>query len=226
MNLINTDIAYPVNEVFITIQGEGYYSGTAAIFVRLQGCDVGCAWCDTKHSWYLDSQYEVDKQAIINKTGDGKNWSWFSLEELLSEISNYTPKLVVITGGEPLQYNLTQLCAGVESLSKYVQIETSGTSIPQISPNTWMTLSPKINMAGKKEVLAEAVKRANDIKMPVGKMADIDLLLELISKYNITVPIWLQPLSQSPSATKLCTEQAIKHDWRLSVQMHKYLSIR
>ena len=227
MNLTSiAETKYPINEVFVTIQGEGSFSGHAAIFIRMQGCNVGCAWCDTKHSWVLDSANEVASTQIINKTGDGKNWAWFDLSELLDFIVVNKPKLVVITGGEPLQYNLKELCLGIEASGKFVQIETSGTEIPQISPNTWMTLSPKINMQGGKQICAKAVARANEIKMPIGKMSDIDILLKLIDDYKITVPIWLQPISQNPSATKLCIDQAILRDWRLSVQMHKYLGVR
>ena len=228
MNSINniTNVKFPVNEIFVTIQGEGSFGGHAAIFLRMQGCDVGCAWCDTKHSWVVDSTNEVETTQIINKTGDGQNWAWFSLDEILAVVSTNKPELVVITGGEPLQYDLRSICIGVEALGKRVQIETSGTNIPQISSDTWMTLSPKINMAGGKKVLPEAVARANEIKMPIGKISDIDVLLKFIDEHKITTPIWLQPLSQSPSATKLCIEHAILNDWRLSVQMHKYLGVR
>ena len=226
MSLISSGNKLPVNEVFITIQGEGSFSGHAAIFVRLQGCDVGCAWCDTKHSWYLNQDNEVSSSQIIDKSGDGVNWAWFDINELINFIAKGKPNLVVITGGEPLQYDLEEFCVRVEELGKVVQIETSGTEIPQISNNTWMVLSPKINMPGGKHVLPESINRANEIKMPIGKMSDITLLLELIERYKINTPIWLQPLSQNQSATNLCIEQAILHDWRLSLQMHKYLSVR
>lgn len=107
------------------------------------------------------------------------------------------------------------------------QIETSGTSEVLATENTWVTVSPKINMKAKLPVLASALERADEIKHPVGTQKDIDQLDELIDGKNLKsdVNIALQPISQKPRATELCIETCIKRNWRLSIQTHKYLAI-
>ncbi|WP_459782431.1 radical SAM family protein, partial [Photobacterium sp. R1] len=93
--------------------------------------------------------------------------------------------------------------------------------------NTWVTVSPKINMKGKLPVLPGALSRANEIKHPVGTQKDIDQLDALLAGVPLqdTVTIALQPISQKARATELCIQTCIARNWRLSVQTHKYLSI-
>jgi 7-carboxy-7-deazaguanine synthase len=83
-------------------------------------------------------------------------------------------------------------------------------------------------MPGGKAVLSECIRRANEIKMPIGKVADIEKLKYFLDSNSIAsnIPIWLQPLSQNPTATKLCIEQALLNNWRLSLQTHKFINIR
>ncbi len=133
---------------------------------------------------------------------------------------------MVITGGEPLLYDLSPLCLALENLGKMVQVESSGTCLPRISSKTWLTLSPKLNMPGGKSVLSASVMRPNEFKMPVGKQDDIDKLHAFIAEHTISVPVLLQPLSQSKSATQLCIAEVLKNNWRLSIQTHKYINIR
>ncbi|MFN8770351.1 MAG: 7-carboxy-7-deazaguanine synthase QueE [Neisseriaceae bacterium] len=224
-------IIYPINEIFATIQGEATFAGKPSIFIRMQGCNVGCGWCDTKHTWELGQTDKKQFFEIINKQQDQNSWAQATLDEIIIYINNNYPhiKHVVITGGEPAQYDLLPLCSAIENLGKKVQIETSGTEELKISEATWVTLSPKINMPGGKKIIGDNVLRANEIKMPIGKMADIEILQKFIDNYKIDEelkPIWLQPLSRNLTATKLCIEQALKHNWKLSIQIHKYLNIR
>lgn len=223
-------IQYPINEIFATLQGEATFAGTPSVFIRMQGCDVGCAWCDTKHTWQLNPEYKSDFIKISKKTQDKNEWAYASLDELINYIQDNYPQIthIVITGGEPAQYDLNALCERLEKLGKNIQIETSGTELLKVTAKTWVTLSPKINMPGGKVVLKNAVKQANEIKMPIGKMSDIEKLKQFILDFKIDskIPIWLQPLSQNPSATQLCIDQAMLNNWRLSIQVHKYLNIR
>lgn len=227
--------SYPINEIFATIQGEATFTGMPSIFIRLQGCDVGCSWCDTKHTWNIDKSTQTDFIHIIHKTQDKNNWAEATLNELIKYIQTNFAHIVhvVITGGEPAIYDLIPLCNALHKLSKTIQIETSGTAEIRVSPDTWVTLSPKFDMPGGKTILASAIKLANELKMPIGKMADIDKLKQFIATQFTgaqgsiaNIPIWLQPLSQNPSATKLCIEQAMQNGWRVSIQTHKYLNIR
>lgn len=93
---------YPINEMFQTLQGEGYFTGVPAIFIRLQGCPVGCAWCDTKHTWEKLEDREVSLFSILAKTKESDKWGAASSEDLLAVIGRqgYTARHVVITGGE------------------------------------------------------------------------------------------------------------------------------
>lgn len=220
---------YKVNEIFQTIQGEGIYTGVPAVFIRLQVCPVGCAWCDTKQTWTAEEHDQTSLQDIIVKQGDSPSWCQSSVDDLITlyQMQHYTAKHIVITGGEPCIYDLRPLTEAFEALGCQCQIETSGTSPIQCSESTWVTVSPKIAMKGKLEVLDSALQRANEIKHPVGTQKDIDQLDALLlragceSKSNIA----LQPISQKPRATELCMEVCIQRNWRLSIQTHKYLNI-
>ena len=219
-----------INEIFATLQGEATYTGTPSVFIRLQGCNVGCPWCDTKHTWKLDAADKIEFNYLTAKIEDKNSWAQASVEQIIEFIQDNFPQIkhIVITGGEPAMYNLLPLCNALEELGKDIQIETSGTEEFQISKNTWVSLSPKIDMPGGKIVLEECISRANEIKMPIGKMVDIEKLKDFLAVNQVAknIPIWLQPLSQNLSATKLCIEQALLNNWRLSLQTHKFINIR
>ena len=220
---------YKINEVFETIQGEGVFTGVPAIFVRLQICPVGCAWCDTKQTWNAEPQDHGSIEDVMAKTGDSPIWTEIDADGIVNLLKQqgYTAKHVVITGGEPCIYDLLPLTTALEQAGFQCQIETSGTSEVLATENTWVTVSPKINMKAKLPVLATALERADEIKHPVGTQKDIDQLDELIDGKNLKsdVNIALQPISQKPRATELCIETCIKRNWRLSIQTHKYLAI-
>jgi 7-carboxy-7-deazaguanine synthase len=220
---------YKVNELFQTIQGEGFYTGVPAIFVRLQGCDVGCAWCDTKHTWEVDPTKETSLNQLTDRSNESERWSGVNAQQVVDEIKRlgYTAKLVVITGGEPCMYDLRELTHLLHEFGFSSQIETSGTYPVLVDMKSWVTVSPKVNMRAKKEVLVSALERADEIKHPVGTEKDIEqldaLLQRLKSIQNKT--ICLQPISQKVKATALCMKTCIERNWRLSVQVHKYLDI-
>lgn len=217
-----------LNEIFETIQGEGFFTGVPSIFIRLQGCPVGCAWCDTKQTWDVLEEKETDFGTIIAKSGDDEYWSNQSVESLVEFcLESYTARHVVITGGEPCQYDLMPLTQALEDNGFRCQIETSGTFEVKASENTWVTVSPKIGMKGKLPIEPQAMTRANEVKHPVGKQSDIDALEELLASNPVGegVEILLQPISQKPRATQLCIDTCIEKNWRLSIQTHKYLQI-
>ncbi|GAB3515534.1 7-carboxy-7-deazaguanine synthase QueE [Photobacterium alginatilyticum] len=220
---------YKINEVFETIQGEGVFTGVPAIFVRLQVCPVGCAWCDTKQTWTAEPQDFAPLKDIMAKTADSPLWTNLDAEGVVALLKNqgYTAKHVVITGGEPCIYDLVPLTLSLENAGFRCQIETSGTSEIKATVNTWVTVSPKINMKAKLAVLPSALERADEIKHPVGTEKDIEQLDNLIDGIVLKpdVSIALQPISQKPRATELCIETCVKRNWRLSIQTHKYLAI-
>ena len=220
---------YPINEMFQTLQGEGFFTGVPAIFVRLQGCPVGCSWCDTKHTWDKLAERETSLENILVKTQESDAWAPASPEAILSRIQQegYSAQHVVITGGEPCIHDLTPLTNYLEQNGYRCQIETSGTHEVRCSPQTWVTVSPKVNMRGGMVVLDQALQRADEIKHPVAREKDIDALDALLARLQDDKAriIALQPISQKDAATKLCIETCIARNWRLSMQTHKYLNI-
>jgi 7-carboxy-7-deazaguanine synthase len=217
---------FAVNEVFESIQGEARHAGTPSVFIRLQGCAVACPWCDTKHTWAVNAAQEVSPEAMLAKEEDAPTFARLMQADIISVVGRFNARHVVITGGEPCTYDLRNLTGALIRAGRSVQIETSGTQPVRVAPETWVTVSPKLGMPGGFPVLDQALARANEIKLPIGKRADVERLAALIAGRIITDEIWLQPLSRSQKATELCLGQAIERNWKLSVQIHQFLGVR
>ena len=215
-----------VNEIFPTIQGEATWTGTPATFIRLQGCPVGCSWCDTKHTWPTGSPTKmVNVVEMLLKVDPAPTWALVSAERIAEVVGGYHPRHFVITGGEPCAQDIRLLTEALQRLGA-VQIETSGTHEINVAPDTWVTLSPKVGMGGGMEVLPTAIARADEIKMPVANVNDIDNLRALLVHRKPGASVWLQPVSQGDEATQLCIQACMQNQWRLSIQTHKYARVR
>lgn len=229
MTMPESAMNYPINEIFQTLQGEGVFTGVPAVFIRLQGCPVGCSWCDTKHTWEKEESKATTLGDIALKTVDTDTWALANSHELINLMKKqgYTAKHIVITGGEPCIYDLLPLTCELENQGYQCQIETSGTYPIQCSDKTWVTVSPKVGMKGGLQVLTESINRANEIKHPVAREKDIEELDKLLAKRTEkhAPVVALQPISQKSLATKLCIDTCIARNWRLSIQTHKYLNI-
>jgi 7-carboxy-7-deazaguanine synthase len=221
--------ALKVNEVFQSIQGEGAFTGVPSIFVRLQGCPVGCPWCDTQHTWTIDLAHEKSAKDVMQQNEDTEDWFSADTEALfkLFDDCGYTAKHIVITGGEPCMYDLNDLTKSAHDKGFSTQIETSGTFEAHCHESAWVTLSPKINMPGKLEVLDSVLFRANEIKHPIAMQKHVDELDELLTFYAGKAPplIYLQPISQQKRATDLAVSVCIARNWRLSLQTHKFIGV-
>ncbi|WP_412972846.1 7-carboxy-7-deazaguanine synthase QueE [Glaciecola sp. MF2-115] len=218
-----------VNEVFESLQGEGSFTGVPSIFVRLQGCPVGCSWCDTKHTWEISLDDETDANDVMQQ--DFESSQWFTATEAslfeLFEKHGYKAKHIVLTGGEPCMYDLNSFTDLAHSKGFSTQIETSGTFEIHTNEKTWVTVSPKVNMQGGYKMRDDALARANEIKHPVAMQKHVDELDSLLSKMdekNLPL-IYLQPISQQKRATDLAVKTCIERNWRLSLQMHKYIGL-
>ncbi len=192
-------------EAFYTIQGEGFYQGHAAYFVRLGGCDVGCVWCDVKESWDAEAHPKL------------------SIKEIVDEAKQFEGRLVVITGGEPLMHDTTALTNAFKDAGFATNIETSGSS-PLSGEWDWICLSPK----KFKEPLLEVCEKANELKIVVYNKSDF----EWAEKYAAIVPsncqLYLQPewskIDSMIDGIISYIQQNPK--WQLSLQLHKYIGVR
>jgi 7-carboxy-7-deazaguanine synthase len=218
----------PVNDIYASIQGEGVQAGTPMVILRLQGCKVGCPWCDTQETWGMEEQVDSLEQAL----GKSPAYALLSTATIADYIEAHYPhhRWVLVTGGEPAAYGLRPLVAALHSLGYQVALETSGTALGLVGAAfDWVTVSPKIGMPGGLLVQATALARADEIKHVVGRQADIDRLDDLLATVQAhlkeDVTICLQPVSQSPKATELCLETIQRRGWRLSLQLHKYLDL-
>ncbi|VFP83354.1 7-carboxy-7-deazaguanine synthase QueE [Candidatus Erwinia haradaeae] len=221
---------YPINSIFQTLQGEGVYTGVPAIFIRLQGCTIGCNWCDTKYTWNKRTTREIPWQEVLLKTEESDHWGTSDETTVLRTITRcgWTAKHIVITGGEPCLHDLRPLTIALQSAGFTCQIETSGTSIVLCTAETWVTVSPKINMRSKYSVLPQALTRADEIKHPVSCQRDIDMLISCLNTLDDPKKrvIALQPINHISHAIQLCIKNCIARNWRLSLQTHKYLNTK
>ena len=202
--LIKQGKMLPVMEHFYTIQGEGFHAGRAAYFIRLAGCDVGCHWCDVKGSWDASLHPVLD------------------MEELAQTAAKHC-KTIIITGGEPLMWNLEFLTQKLKELGCTIHIETSG-SHPLSGHLDWITLSPK----KVKQPLPEVYKKANELKMVIFNNHDFKFAEEQAAKVSENCLLYLQSEwskreTNYPKITNYILENP---QWRSSVQTHKYLDIR
>ena len=201
---INSSTSLPVMEHFYTLQGEGFHQGRAAYFIRLGGCDVGCVWCDVKDSWDA-----------------GKHPLW-KIDDIVAEVEKSATKLVVITGGEPLMHDLTNLTNALKAKGFETNIETSGAH-PLSGAWDWICLSPK----KFKAPLPEILPLANELKVVIFNKSDFDWAEEYAAKVSPSCKLYLQPEWDKASiVTPLIIDYIKAHpQWELSLQIHKYINV-
>ena len=211
-----------VNEVFWSLQGEGFFSGRPAVFIRLQGCHVGCPYCDTKYALQRDPKHQgLQSEALFQKASGTSDYFSVESDWLAREVRKRTSQniLAVITGGEPCSQDIADLTSQLGDFGFQVQVETSGTESICCVKTTWITLSPKA-----KPVLAENWEKASEVKLPVRDEQDILRYEEELSQIP-REKISLQPVSCDAKATALCVRICQQRNWRLSLQIHKYIGI-
>jgi len=200
---LDQGLVVPLMEAFYTIQGEGYHKGTAAYFVRIGGCDVGCHWCDVKESW------------------DAEKHPPTSIKTIVSQAKKHSDTIVV-TGGEPLMWDMNPLTKSLKEVGLQTHIETSG-AYPLTGDWDWVCLSPKKRMLPLPEIYAQA----HELKVIVYNQSDLDFAEEQAVKVGTKCKLFLQPeWSRRDSAMPLIVDYVMKHpQWKVSLQTHKYLNI-
>ena len=198
---------YPVTETFHSLQGEGHHCGRSAFFIRLAGCDVGCPWCDTKHSWQQGVHPTRHVEQLVQEAVDAaRDGACFT----------------VITGGEPLQHNLETLTSALSSAELPRHLETSG--VGSLSGRfDWITLSPKAHRPPKQDML----QQCDELKVVVHNPADLKFAEAMANQTPEGTVLLLQPGWGHTQAMTLAIEYIKYHpSWRLSLQTHKWLQIR
>ena len=213
-----------VNEIFDSFQGEGFMQGTVCTFVRLQGCSVGCSYCDTKNTWTTSSKFMQAKNIILMKNSNQDSfYSGFTIEEIADSCKeNY----VVVTGGEPFEQDISELLKYLTDNGKSVQVETSGNSkIGEKVKGVWYTVSPKITKKTDIKILQESITKADELK--IVPTPEIVVNLGDLLKYKAgSCILSFQPESCKEDSKELCIELAKKYKGRISIQSHKYTKDR
>jgi organic radical activating enzyme len=227
--MINID-TLPVMESFYTIQGEGYYQGSAAYFIRLGGCDVGCVWCDVKDSWDASKHPQFTVEQIVEEALGSLpltvNRQQMEVNGKLTVNGNRSTVnhniIAVITGGEPLMHDLDELTAALKAKGFRTNIETSGSS-PLSGDWDWVCLSPK----KFKSPLPEVVPAADELKVVVFNKHDLEWAETYAAQVSDTCKLYLQPeWDKAATVTPLIIDYIKANPkWELSLQLHKYINV-
>lgn len=201
---MNASPHYPVMEHFYTIQGEGFYQGHAAYFIRLGGCDVGCVWCDVKESWDASAHQQYDVSTIVG---------WVTASKA---------PLAVITGGEPLLHNLDALTTALHAAGVQTNIETSGSS-PLSGKWDWLCVSPK----KFKSPLESIVAQADELKVVIFHKSDFEWAEQHAKHCKPGCKLFLQPEWDKSDQVLPLIIAYVKANpqWKISLQVHKYMQI-
>ncbi len=202
--LVHTD-KLPLTEAFYSIQGEGYHQGKAAYFIRLAGCDVGCHWCDVKESW--------DEADSLVK----------SVEEMVATAAEFDSRIVIVTGGEPLMHDLTNLTQQLHEHNFRTHLETSGAH-PLSGTWDWITFSPK----KFKAPLPEIYDKTDELKIVIYNHNDFKWAEEFAEIVNDSCRLYLQPEWSKIEEMLPSIIDYVKANpqWQISMQVHKYLNVR
>ena len=195
---------FRINEIFHSLQGEGYHTGTPAVFVRFSGCNLRCAFCDTQH----------------------QEGTLMSLEEIIAEINQYpNAPLLVLTGGEPSLFIDETFVANLKrQTDKVIAIETNGTR-PLPSNLDWVTFSPKTGFDGG-DAEPTFLKDCDELKV-VYLGQDLRQYADINANHRFLQPCFSDDAEQRQSNMQACVEAVMQHpEWRLSLQTHRLLGIR
>ena len=200
---VNKGMMLPLMEEFYTIQGEGFHKGTAAYFIRVGGCDVGCHWCDVKESWNPESHPPTAIKAIAQN-------------------ANKYSKTIVITGGEPLTWDMGPLTSLLKQMGMNTHIETSG-AYPLSGSWDWICLSPKKMKLPTQQVY----EAAHELKVIIYNKNDFEFAEKQAAKVGEDCILYLQPewSKRETMIPQIVDYVMANPKWMVSLQTHKHLNI-
>ena len=201
---LENGIILPLMEEFYSIQGEGYYTGNSAYFLRIGGCDVGCHWCDVKESW--DAKLHPPTKVL----------------DMILNILNFPTETVVVTGGEPLMWNMSFLTKSLKKKGLRTHLETSGSH--ELSGEwDWICLSPK----KFQKPLNTINPIADELKIIVQNKSDFKWAEQQRDGVSEKCKLYLQPeWSNKEKMIPLIIDYVMQNpEWQISLQTHKYLQI-
>ncbi len=199
-----------VHAIFSTIQGEGPYSGRAAIFIRLSGCNLACEFCDTEFDFYqvLSTIQVLDEVKSIDSAAN----------------------LIVITGGEPLRQNINLLCKELLQAGYEIQIETNGTIYQEVPDDVKFVCSPKMSNESYSPIRKDVLQHTIAIKFLISSQLPGYSKIEEVGQSEFGIPVYVQPIDEGDAHinfvnTELAVKLVKRHNARLSLQVHKIIGI-
>lgn len=193
---------YKVNEIFYSLQGEGYFVGTPAVFVRFSGCNLRCPFCDTQHAKHTE----------------------MTISEIVAEIDRYPAEMVILTGGEPSLVVDKEMVEAIKAGHRFVAIETNGTH--QLPDNIdWITLSPKFDVEGQEDAKV-VIPLCDELKV-VYRGQDLSQYDGIATNLRFLQPIDTGNDAMNRSICAATVRACLENPkWRLSLQIHKFLNIK
>lgn len=193
---------YKVNEIFYSLQGEGYFVGTPAVFVRFSGCNLRCPFCDTQHAKHTE----------------------MTISEIVAEIDRYPAETVILTGGEPSLVVDKEMVEAIKAGHRFVAIETNGTH--QLPDNIdWITLSPKFDVEGQEDAKV-VIPLCDELKV-VYRGQDLSQYDGIATNLRFLQPIDTDNDAMNRSICAATVRACLENPkWRLSLQIHKLLNIK
>jgi 7-carboxy-7-deazaguanine synthase len=202
------------------------------VLVRLQGCKVGCTFCDTKETWHTDPSQEVANLRVLESGGPINRFAFVEEKEIAARCREIGGNIswALLTGGEPAEQPLAMLVEELHSVGFQVAIETSGTALGHVDAGIdWICISPKFNQPGNRPFLMESLANCSELKLVIGKEEHVKEAEAFVGRVRMFIRPWteisLQPISQSQKATNLCVEACMRNNWRLSIQSHKTIGL-
>ncbi len=201
-----------VQNIFLTIQGEGPCAGIPAIFIRLGGCNLACKFCDT--------EFESFKLISLKQI----------MEEVFELKADLATNLIVITGGEPFRQNISPLCDELIKNNFLVQIETNGTLFRPLNPMVSIVCSPKASKLGYAPIREDLLVYLDAFKFIISQSQQNYSQVPDMGQKKHRIAVYLQPMDEydenkNAQNTILTIKLCQQYGYRLSLQTHKFIGI-